>query len=102
MKNIKSMSETDLSKLDKEEYIKVNLPDSEENYQSGNGEGVWACPVDDIQHQLIHDYVVGSIVKVVVLNNCFYYPLNYGDIVSVIITNEKNRPILDNTTHDYL
>lgn len=34
-----------------ENYIKVNIPDNEENFASGNGEGCWAIVNRDVKER---------------------------------------------------
>ena len=39
-------------------YIKVNLPASQEAYNSGNGEGVWCLVTEDVQK--LHEEMTGA------------------------------------------
>jgi hypothetical protein len=81
--------------LNEEDYIKVNLPDSEKNFKSGNGEGIWACPVTEADKIIYHTGDTGETFDVYVLNDCITYPFSCASIIKVRITGSETRPILD-------
>jgi hypothetical protein len=78
-----------------DDYIKVNLPDTLAKFRSGNGEGIWAVPYTKNDIKICASNNVGTRFKVVVFNDCIYYPFRMGDIIQVEIIDEDQRPILD-------
>lgn len=58
---------------DGEHYIVVNLPSSEEDYLSGNGEGVWVEVDDDTIRDYDND-MRGYFYHGVLANDSLYYP----------------------------
>jgi hypothetical protein len=84
-------------KLNRTQYIKVNLPYSPEHFLSGNGEGVWACPVT-AEDQFIYDHgSKGETFNVYILNDSLFYPFLCASIITVQVTGPDTRPILDKT-----
>ena len=76
-----------------EDYFKLNLPDTFENYQSGNGEGIWAVCNPKDRLALRADMKKGQFIAFA-CNDSFYYP---GKIVigSPILAEHRgeNRPV---------
>ena len=81
--------------LNENNYIKVNLPNTREKFRSGNGEGIWAVPYTKEDQKISDDNILRTTFKVIVLNDCIYYPFRYGVIIQVKIVNVDQRPILD-------
>lgn len=76
------------------QLFKVNLPDTFELYQSGNGEGIWACPADKETEDLWKNDTDGQQGVVYACNDSFYYPgeIVFGSRVLVEFRGE-NRPV---------
>lgn len=98
MKNINIISagdEVPTSFEDNKRIIKVNLPDSEENFISGNGEGVWAFirNEDDMEK---YDNGEGSF-EVILLNHSMYYYniLSWGNVILVDGRGASDRPVMN-------
>ncbi len=72
---------------------KVNLPTSEEGYESGNGEGVWGVACNEDSFNKINDEGSnGDIVYIALLNQpVCHQDVNWGDIV-VAKTRGEYRP----------
>lgn len=76
------------------EYIKVNLPLTEQNYLDGNGEGVWVL-VDPETKKAHDDDVFGKGYVGILDNDSFYYPgMNCGELIPFEMRGE-NRPVAD-------
>ena len=73
--------------LDK--YIKVNIPLTEKDYRSGNGEGVWV-EVDQ-ETKAAHDRdAIGSGYHGILANDSLYYPgLSCGDMIEFEMRGEN-------------
>lgn len=75
------------------DYFHLNLPDTIENYQSGNGEGVWAVCRPKDRQDLRYDKKEGQFIAFS-CNDSVYYP---GEIVigSAILAEHRgeNRPV---------
>jgi len=81
------------------QYIKVNLPLTEEDYQSGNGEGVWVIVDNKTKADYYHDAYGPGFVGMLA-NDSFYYPgLCCGDSVEFEMRGDK-RPVAD--YHNFL
>lgn len=77
-----------------DKYIKVNIPLTEEDYHSGNGEGVWV-EVDQKTRRAYDCDAIGSGYHGILANDSLYYPgLNCGDIIEFEMRGE-NRPVVD-------
>ena len=75
-------------------YIKVNLPLTEQEYCSGNGEGVWVR-VSDETRQAYDANVSGGGYTGVLSNDSVYYPgLMCGTVISFELRGEY-RPVAD-------
>jgi hypothetical protein len=81
--------------LVQEKYIKVNLPDSEEKFKSGNGEGIWAYPVTEADELICNNGGVGETFDVYTMNDCIMYPFTCATIIKVRNTGAETRPVLD-------
>lgn len=77
----------------KDELFKINLPFTETEYESGNGEGVWAI-TDNASLEIINDIKsINDFVLVRILNDSIYYnDLKFGDYIIVETRGEK-RPV---------
>lgn len=75
------------------EYIKVNLPETEDDYIDGNGEGVWVL-VDE-KAKTAHDTDVNEGTYLGILaNDSVYYPhMTFGSAV-VIEMRGSQRPVV--------
>lgn len=72
--------------------FKVNLPETQENYISGNGEGVWACGNSKTLNAWRKNKNKG-IYFAMVLNDSVYYPkLKCGMIIPIEMRGDK-RPV---------
>jgi len=76
--------------------IKVNLPDSNRGFISGNGEGIWALILEEDGVKKYKESKLGETFYVALLNNSIYYPpLSWGNIIKVKCTGKGYRPIID-------
>lgn len=72
--------------------IKFNIPESENYYLSGNGEGCWGYIEDDITYEM-YDKGIGEF-DVILLNDCWEYPcLVYGTVCQVEGRGDR-RPVV--------
>lgn len=75
-------------------YIKVNIPLTEEDYRSGNGEGVWV-EVDAETRAAYDRDAIGLGYHGILANDSLYYPgLKCGDVIPFEMRGE-NRPVVD-------
>lgn len=75
-------------------YIKVNIPLTEQDYISGNGEGVWV-EVDEATRLAYDQNAVGAGYKGILANDSFYYPgLMCGEEIPFEMRGEL-RPVVD-------
>jgi hypothetical protein len=79
--------------LNKADYLKVNLPDSLRGFNTGDGEGIWACPVSSDDIEIYKADVKGSEFFVYALNDCICYPIKCASIIKVKCTGGC-RPVL--------
>lgn len=77
--------------LSTDNSFKINLPLTEDDYKSGNGEGIWCCcSKEDLEK--INNNIKG-VYLVKILNDSVYYPsLKYGTVV-ICGYNGDNRPV---------
>ena len=74
-------------------YIKVNLPETENDYKDGNGECVWAL-VDDTCKKAYDNDSDGCTFIGILCNGSIYYPhLAHGMAVVIEMRGEK-RPVV--------
>lgn len=74
----------DIHDLKNDEMFKINLPDSKEGYDKGNGEGVWATASEKGFKIWSNDDSYKELFLVRILNDSIYYKgLSYGDYVLV-------------------
>ena len=74
-------------------YIKVNLPESEEDYLAGYGEGMWA-KVDDKTLEAYNSDAVGEGFEAILDNDSFYWDgLEHGQIAPIEMRGDK-RPVV--------
>lgn len=85
---------SDVNRETMTEYIKVNLPLTEQAYLAGNGEGVWVLV--DPETKKAHDEDASGKGYVGILDNdSLYYPgLNHGEMILFEMRGEK-RPVAD-------
>jgi len=75
-------------------YIKVNIPLTEDDYHSGNGEGVWVEVDEDTRKAYDRD-AIGLGYHGILANDSMYYPgLKFGDVIPFEMCGE-NRPVVD-------
>lgn len=76
-----------------DKYIKVNIPLTEQDYRSGNGEGVWVEV--DRKTKGAHDQdAIGSGYQGILANDSLYYPgLSCGDMIEFEMRG-ANRPVV--------
>ena len=79
--------------IEEEEYLKVNLPDSIQKWKNGNGEGCWAVPYE-VEDKSIMD-IKGEKFKVVLCNDCIYYPFPFGTVIEAESRGTEFRPVLN-------
>ena len=80
---------------DKNTYMfRVNVPYGIEEFERGNGEGMWAIATSQKDESIIkNDSSIGERVVVKLLNKSVYYKdLNWGDYI-LVKTRGSNRPI---------
>lgn len=78
------------------EYIKVNLPASQEAYRNGNGEGVWVLVEENVKKAYDTDEG-GTCYKGILDNDSVYYPaLKHGVTIPFEMRGE-NRPVVPYT-----
>jgi len=76
------------------EYIKVNLPLTERDYEAGNGEGVWVLVDQDTKLAHDEDAVSGSYIGILDNDSCYYPGLNAGELLPFEMRGD-NRPVAD-------
>lgn len=75
------------------EYIKANLPATEEAHKEGRGEGVWIL-VDESAKRAYDTDETGTIYRGILDNDSIYYPgLMHGEPVPVEMRGEA-RPVV--------
>lgn len=75
------------------EYIKVNLPASQEAYNRGNGEGVWCLVTEDVKKAYDEDEE-GTSYTAILDNDSVYYPeLVHGTEMPIEMRGEY-RPVV--------
>lgn len=75
-------------------YIKVNLPLTKQEYEDGNGEGVWV-EVDEKTRQAYDENATGSGYSGILSNDCINYPgLKCGTVIPFEMRGD-NRPVAD-------
>lgn len=79
---------------DDRRVIKVNLPDCEQDWASGNGEGCWGYlrREEDLEK---YDKGEGDF-EIILMNYSFYYPnvLTWGTIILAEGRGRTNRPVM--------
>jgi len=83
--------------IDRRKFIKVNLPDSEEKFESGNGEGIWIQTFTEADLNIYANEKPGECFLGFLANHSIYYPeLPWGTVIKVKNSEDKDlRPILD-------
>jgi hypothetical protein len=74
--------------------VKVNLPNCEQDWKSGNGEGCWGYLKRE--EDLERYYKGEGDFKIILLNDSFYYRgvLNWGTVIMAEGRGPENRPVL--------
>lgn len=74
-------------------YLKANIPASQEEYDSGNGEGCWFIAEADAKRAYDQDAETG-VYRCILDNDSDYYPgLNHGEVLPVEMRG-TNRPVV--------
>jgi hypothetical protein len=81
--------------LDKDKYFKLNLPDSEAKFISGNGEGIWVYPLTDADRTIYDNGIKGETFDCIVMNDCISYPIRCASIIKGRNTGIDTRPTID-------
>ncbi|MCI9505754.1 MAG: hypothetical protein HFF62_04070 [Oscillospiraceae bacterium] len=76
------------------EYIKVNLPLTEQDYANGNGEGVWVLVDPETKKANDEDVAGGLYVGILSNDSCYYPGLNCGELLPFEMRGE-HRPVAD-------
>ena len=63
------------------EHIKVNLPLTQQDYLSGNGEGVWVLVDPETKKAHDEDAAGGSYIGILDNDSCYYPGLNAGELI---------------------
>lgn len=75
------------------EYIKVNLPGSEDSYKTGNGEGVWVLVSERVKEVYDQDAEGGYYFGILDNDSCYWPGLNHGAAIPFEMRG-KNRPVV--------
>lgn len=75
------------------EYIKVNLPGSQESYTTGNGEGVWVLVSEQVKAAYDRDAEGGYYFGILDNDSCYWPGLNHGAAIPFEMRG-KNRPVV--------
>lgn len=75
-------------------YIQVNIPLTEQEYLSGNGEGVW-LEVDEKTRQAYDRDAVGGGYSGILSNDSIYYPGLKCGMVLPFEMRGQNRPVVE-------
>lgn len=82
-------------------YIKVNLPETENDYAYGNGEGVWVLVDDTCKKAYDNDDSDGTYIGILD-NDSIYYPHMVHGMAVVVEMRGANRPVVPYTfLNDY-
>ena len=76
-----------------ENLLKVNLPHTQEEYEAGNGEGVWVEVSSDVLASLDSGNSCGEIFKGRMPNDSIYYPALKYDEEILFISRGEYRPV---------
>lgn len=75
------------------EYIKVNLPGSEDSYKTGNGEGVWVLVSKQVKAAYDRDAQGGYYFGILDNDSCYWPGLDHGASIPFEMRG-KNRPVV--------
>lgn len=75
------------------EYIKANLPGSEDSYKTGNGEGVWVLVSDQAKAAYDRDAQGGYYFGILDNDSCYWPGLDHGAAIPFEMRG-KNRPVV--------
>lgn len=81
--------------LVQEKYFKLNLPNTVDEFISGNGEGIWVYPLADADKTIYDNAIKGETFDCIAMNDCLTYPIRCGSIIKGRITGSDTRPIID-------
>lgn len=76
-----------------ENYIKVNLPSTQEDYESGRGEGCWFTVTDEVYKDYENDRTSGNFVGTLENDSFYYQGLMCGKECPIEFRG-KNRPVV--------
>ncbi len=68
--------------LNENDYLKLNLPSTIDGFETGNGEGVWGCPLTKKDLYISKNDDDDTTFQVILLNDSIYYPFPYGTILT--------------------
>lgn len=84
-----------------EQGFKVNLPNTKEGYENGNGEGCWALPFTPEDWRKYEENTKGETIQFVLNNNSVYFEeLEAYSVLEAELRGEDKRPILN--IHKYI
>ena len=75
------------------DHIKVNLPETEDDYIDGNGEGVWVLVHEDAKIAYDTDASEGTYIGILD-NDSIYYPHMKHGMAVVIEMRGEHRPVV--------
>lgn len=75
------------------EHIKINIPRTEEDFISGNGEGVWVLVEDDVHEKYHNDYVGGIFYGILHNDSVYFKELKFETKVPFTMRG-KNRGVV--------
>lgn len=76
------------------EHIKINLPLTEQDYESGNGEGVWMLVDLETKKAYDQDFIGKRYIGILDNDSCYYPGLNVGELLPFEMRGEY-RPVVD-------
>ncbi len=83
-----------MDKTSMTEYIQVNLPLTEQDYASGNGEGVWVLVDPETKKAYDQDITGKGYIGILDNDSCYYPGLNAGELLPFEMRGEY-RPVAD-------
>jgi len=88
-----SVSVSDYNSLLPENMIKINLPYTEDRFETGNGEGCLAHPLTEEDAKLLdnNDTAMCVIVSVILCNDSVPYPFPASTIIQVVNSHPGSR-----------
>ncbi len=83
-----------MDKTSMTEHIQVNLPLTEQDYASGNGEGVWVLVDPETKKAYDQDITGKGYIGILDNDSCYYPGLNAGELLPFEMRGEY-RPVAD-------